>query len=117
MSKPNSYYTLRRKSRLREQGKCTQCGIEITKENYNGQASLCSKCTNKDRERCRIKRQRWKEKGICVRCGKQPVKEGRTSCSSCLAGASRRKINGRKIKSGTYIDDYIKDFLKQFGDD
>ena len=79
----------RKRDRLREEGKCTVCGISWAEPGH----VLCKKCMLKERRNYALNRDYYVEyararrvermaKGICVDCGK-PSEEGMSRCKAC----------------------------------
>ena len=104
----------RRKKRLLSEGRCVDCTTKITKENF-GISRLCKSCYEKDRIRMKKRRDKRRKTGVCAKCGKNPPKVGCTYCHECREDNNKSSANSYRLKTGTYIDLEIKDFLRKNG--
>ena len=70
-------YARSRLKRLREEGKCVQCGKPLDRD-----GSLCSVCVVKSNERSREEKQFFKENNLCFKCHAK-VYDGKRYCETC----------------------------------
>ena len=94
--------------------KCVDCSTPLTRENYNGATIRCDKCNLSGRKSSKKYKNKRRSLGLCPICGKSKERKNLNHCDSCIKSGSKRRIFGRRLKTGNYIDIHIKDYLKQF---
>lgn len=76
-------------------GLCGKCG----QPRQPGEKSLCAGCSEKERQRATVKREKSNATGMCSACGSRPKVDGKSRCEQCLhsgAASQRRKAEQRK---------------------
>ena len=112
MNKNEKHNEARRKLVLEE--KCVDCSTPVTRENCIGSTIRCDKCTLSDRESNEKLKNNRRLLGLCPTCGKPKQRKNLKYCDSCIESGAKRRTFERRLKTGNYIDEHIKDYLKQF---
>jgi len=90
-AKARNEYLRQRRALWVSEGRCSQCGGELT----DGKFRTCEKCRNgrgaKRSEYLREQRARRREEGICTECGKTWAEPGKSMCKACLEALRERE--------------------------
>lgn len=80
-----------RREKWKAEGRCHQCGAELTDDRY----VTCEKCRNERGKKRRMDaKARWqtrKDEGICAQCGLRAAEAGKTMCKACLKALKERE--------------------------
>lgn len=72
-------YSRQRRKALKEQGLCTQCGVNPA----SGRGSSCEYCRGILTFKSRMNRAFMKDHGLCQTCGKREAIPGTGRCAEC----------------------------------
>ena len=94
--KRTQVYNVVRMMKKNFQGRCFQCGADLTEKELKASKSktfkTCSECKKKNLNYKKKIRNMFSRRGLCTCCGKYPSLKGRKTCMHCLSYTHRNRI-------------------------